>query len=90
MRKLSFSTGVSTTLVAMALVTGLAVPVNAAKVDTTLSQQEVTKSSATILTAAPQISMKESVAEGQHVSSWTVNYTPVPEAVKDAHGNIYG
>ena len=87
MRKLSFSKGVSTTLVAMALVTGLAVPVYAAIVDTTLSQQEVTKSGATILTAAPQISMKESVAEGQHVSSWTVNYTPVPEAVKDANGN---
>ena len=87
MRKLSFSTGVSTTLVAMALVTGLAVPVNAAKVDTTLSQQEVTKSSATILTAAPQISIKESTASGQKITSWTVNYTPVPEPVKRDDGS---
>ena len=87
MRKLSFSKGVSATLVAMALVTGLSIPVDAAKADTTLSQQEVTKSGATILTAAPQISIKESTASGQKITSWTVNYTPVPEPVKRDDGS---
>lgn len=87
MRKLSFSKGVSATLVAMALVTGLSIPVDAAKTDKALSQQEVTKSGATIVTAAPQISLKESTASGQRITSWTVNYTPVPEPVKRTNGD---
>lgn len=87
MRKFNFSTGISTVLVAMALVTGLSVPVNAAKVDKTLSQSEVTKSGVTFVTAAPTVSV-ENVADGQVATSWKVKISDVPAPVKDANGNI--
>ncbi len=85
MRKFNFSTGISTVLVAMALVTGLSVPVNAAKVDKTLSQSEVTKSGA----AAPTLSV-ENVANGQVATSWNVKVSGVPAPVKDATGRVSG
>lgn len=87
MRKFNFSTGVSTALVAMALVTGLSVPVDAAKVDKALSQSEVTKSGVTFATAAPTVSV-ENVADGQVATSWKVKISDVPAPVKDANGNI--
>ena len=85
MRKFNFSTGISTVLVAMALVTGLSVPVNAAKVDKTLSQSEVTKSGA----AAPTLSV-ESVADGQVATSWKVKVGGVSAPVRDASGRVSG
>ena len=85
MRKFNFSKGVSTALVAMALVTGLSVPVNAAKVDKTLSQSEVTKSGA----AAPTLSV-ENVADGQVATSWNVKVGGVPAPVRDASGRVSG
>ncbi len=87
MRKFNFSTGISTALVAMALVTGLSVPVDAAKVDKALSQSEVTKSGVTFVTAAPTVSV-ENVADGQVATSWKVKISDVPAPVKDANGNI--
>lgn len=89
MRKFNFSKGVSTALVAMALVTGLSVPVDAAKVDKALSQSEVTKSGATVTTAAPAIALKESTGKGKVETDWTFTYSPVPApyVYKDAEGN---
>ncbi len=88
MRKFSFSKGVSAALVAMALVTGLSVPVSAAKAGTTLSQQEVTKSGATILSQAPAISLKQTTASGQIATKWTVAYSPVPAPITGQDGDI--
>lgn len=85
MRKFNFSTGVSTALVAMALVTGLSVPVDAAKVDKALSQSEVTKSGVTFVTPAPTLKV-ENVADGQVTTSWNVTVSDVPAPVKDAQG----
>ena len=86
MRKFNFSTGVSTALVAMALVTGLSVPVDAAKVDKALSQSEVTKSGVTFVTAAPTLKV-ENVADGQVATSWKVTVSDVPAPIKDADGD---
>ena len=85
MRKFNFSTGVSTALVAMALVTGLSVPVDAAKVDKALSQSEVTKSGVTFMTPAPTLKV-ENVADGQVATSWKVTVSDVPAPIKDAEG----
>ena len=85
MRKFNFSTGVSTALVAMALVTGLSVPVDAAKVDKALSQSEVTKSGVTFVTPAPTLKV-ENVANGQVATSWKVTVSDVPAPIKDAAG----
>ena len=89
MRKFNFSTGISTVLVAMALVTGLSVPVDAAKVDKALSQSEVTKSGVTFVTPAPTLKV-ENVADGQVTTSWNVTVSDVPAPVKDAQGYTKG
>lgn len=87
MRKFNFSTGVSTALVAMALVTGLSVPVDAAKVDKALSQSEVTKSGVSVMTAAPTVSV-ENIADGQVATSWKVTVSDVPANVQDAEVGV--
>ncbi len=87
MRKYNFSKGVSTALVAMALVTGLSVPVDAAKVDKALSQSEVTKSGVSVMTAAPTVSV-ENIADGQVATSWKVTVSDVPANVQDTEVGV--
>ena len=87
MRKFYFSKGVSTALVAMALVTGLSVPVDAAKVDKALSQSEVTKSGVSVMTAAPTVSV-ENIAKGQVATSWKITVSDVPANVQDAEVGV--